>query len=117
MVVEKDNDVLAVEKTGLYEGRYHVLGATLDPLGSPDTVRERINALSARLSTKDLERPREVILALSPSKAGEFTSEYIQKIISPLKIKVTRLGRGLATGTELEYADEYTIRQAFDNRK
>lgn len=131
MVVEHDNDLLNIEKTKLYSGLYHVLGGTLDPLDENNVVRERIKKLYERLSrgktsdvpeTSDVEE-REIILALSPTKLGEFTSEYIKKVLEPLlrdrtpKLKITRLARGLATGVELEYADEITLRQAIDNRK
>ena len=120
MVVEHDNDLLNIEKTKLYGGLYHVLGGALDPLDENGVVRERIKKLYERV---ERDKTTEIILALSPTKLGEFTSEYIKKVLEPLlgspatKFKITRLARGLATGVELEYADEITLRQALDNRK
>lgn len=131
MVVERDSDLLNIERSGLFKGVYHVLGGMFDPLESENIVRERIKALYERLArgqtsdvhgTSDVEE-REIILALSPTKMGEFTSEYIKKVLEPLlsrptaQLQITRLGRGLSTGIELEYADELTLRQAIDNRK
>ena len=115
MVVEKDSDLINIEKSKIYGGLYHVLGGALDPLeDSASAARERVKALYKRAEAKKV---KEIILALSPAKMGEFTSNYIEKVLEPLKIKITRLGRGLATGTDLEYADEMTLRQALDNRK
>lgn len=113
MVVEKDSDLLNIERAGLYEGLYHVLGATLDPLNSAEPVRERIKALYNRAAESKI---REVILAMPANKMGEFTSEYIRKVLGPLPVKATKLGRGLSAGMELEYADEHTLRHAFNNR-
>ncbi|QQG42340.1 MAG: recombination protein RecR [Candidatus Giovannonibacteria bacterium] len=115
MVVEKDSDLVNIEKSKIYGGLYHVLGGALDPLeDSASAARERVKALYKRAESA---KPKEIILALSPTKLGEFTASYITKILEPLKIKTTRLARGLATGTDLEYADEATLRQALDNRK
>ncbi|HEY4497593.1 MAG TPA: toprim domain-containing protein [Candidatus Paceibacterota bacterium] len=142
MVVEHDSDLLNVEKSGIYHGLYHVTGGTLDPLQEYSVVRERIKALYERIKTLGVEEEQsdgntpgvkkftrniitnlEIILALSPTKMGEFTAQYIKKVLEPLlsgrtaKLNITRLGRGLATGMELEYADELTLKQALDNRK
>lgn len=115
MVVEKDSDLVNIEKSKIYGGLYHVLGGALDPLDdAANAARERVKALYSRAERL---KPKEIILALSPTKMGEFTESYIVKILEPLKIKTTRLGRGLATGIDLEYADEATLRQALDNRK
>lgn len=122
MIIEHDSDLLNIEKAGIYRGLYHVLGGPLDPLQEQSIVRDRIKALYERLS-RGRTSSVEIILALSPTKMGEFTAHYIQKILEPLlngrtaKLKITRLGRGLATGMELEYADELTLKQALDNRK
>ena len=125
MVVEKDSDLLNIEKSGAYNGLYYVLGGVVDALNEELAVRERIKQLHARIQKTPGVRNEisgrmpgvEIILALSPSKLGEFTGNYISKVLEPLNVKITRLGRGLATGTDLEYADETTIRQALDNRK
>jgi recombination protein RecR len=118
MILEQDSDLLNIEKTKLFDGLYHVIGGPLDPLDKQSIVRERIRALYDRISaSQELKTNGEVILALSPTKLGEFTSEYIKKVLEPLKLKITRLGRGISTGIELEYADETTLKQALDNRK
>ena len=150
MVLERDSDLLNIEKSGAYNGLYHVLGGLVDPLEENQKAREGIKKLYERLNSrpkaqnlKDLaQRDRreqsnspageyaslsnfgakaEIILALSPTKLGEFTASYITKILEPIaksqNLKISRLARGLATGTDLEYADETTLRQALDNRK
>lgn len=118
MVVERDSDLLNIEKSKIYNGIYHVLGDVLDPLEKDDKVRRRIKKLQERVAAPGAA---EIILALSPTKLGEFTAGFIEKIFEPHakshNIKISRLGRGLATGTDLEYADETTLRQALDNRK
>lgn len=114
MVVEKDNDILNIERSGTYEGLYHVLGGMIDPLDENPVVRERIKKLYERLGAP---AKTEVILALSPTKTGEFTSNYITKVLEPLAPKITRLARGLSTGVELEYADELTLRNALEHRR
>ncbi|MDO8523353.1 MAG: toprim domain-containing protein [bacterium] len=115
MVIEKDNDILNIERSGAYSGLYHVLGGMIDPLDENPIVRERIKKLYERMGKN--QSKCEVILALSPTKTGEFTSNYIAKVLEPLAPKITRLARGLSTGVELEYADEMTLRHALDNRK
>ena len=130
MVLEKDSDLLNMERAGVYDGLYHILGGMIDPLEEKSLVRERIKKLHERLSAlpgkksdfpgkSDFEEGKasEIILALSPTKLGEFTSNYITRVLEPLKVKITRLARGLSTGVELEYADEMTLKNAFDNRR
>ena len=132
MVVERDSDLSNIEKSGAYNGLYHVLGGIINPLQDNQRARDGIKKLFERLNSRPVssksdfrsgKKPdffpsgREIILALSPTKLSEFTGNYIVKVLEPLKPKITRLGRGLATGTELEYADETTLRQALDNRK
>lgn len=113
MLVEKDVDLENIERAGVYNGRYFVLGGTIS----------LINSKANHLRFKELftkvkkEEPKEVISALSATVEGENTSRYIEKILEPLKIKTTRLGRGLSTGTELEYSDSETIANALKNRK
>lgn len=123
MIVEKDNDLLNIEKAGLYKGTYHVLGGVYDPLDEQTIVRNRIRALFNRVSKKNAPHDAlEIVFALSPTKLGEFTTEYIKKILEPLiengrTITITRLGRGLSTGVDMEYVDELTLKQALENRK
>ena len=123
MVLERDSDLLNMEKSGVYKGLYHVLGGVIDPTDENAVARERIKALYERVNL-DVGRPTslEIILALPTTKLGEFTASYVEKVLEPLaikskKIKISRLARGLSTGVELEYADEMTLKQAMQNRK
>lgn len=113
MVVEKDVDLENIEKSGIYNGRYFVLGGTLS-LANNHADKLRFKELFGK--TKK-EQPKEIILAMSATIEGENTSRYIEKILEPLKVKITRLGRGLSTGTELEFIDSETMNNALKNRK
>ena len=112
-VVEEASDVIAIEKTREYNGLYHVLGGVLSPLSgiTPDSLK--IKELLNRFKQEEI---KEVILAINPDTEGEATSLYLAKIIKPLKIKVTRIARGLPIGGDLEFADEATIGRAMINR-
>ena len=112
-VVEEANDVLALEKTGVYKGLYHVLGGALSPLDGigPDNLR----AKELLLRLKD--GVNEVILATNPNVEGEATAIYLSKLIKPLGIKVTRIARGLPVGGDLEYADQVTLMRALEGRR
>lgn len=112
-VVEEPLDAQALDATGAYKGMYHVLGGVLNPLEGigPDTLN--IASLMQRLEKGGF---KEVILATNPSLEGETTANYIQKLIQPLGLKVTRLARGLPIGGDLEYADEITITRALQGR-
>lgn len=112
IVVEKDSDLLNFEKTSIHKGVYFVLGGLFDPLDDNKTPKIRIEILK-----NNIAKAKEVILALPSTKLGDFTSEYIKKTISSDFFKITRLGRGLSYGVELEYADESTLKHAFENRK
>jgi recombination protein RecR len=111
-VVEEANDVLALEKTAEYKGLYHVLGGSLSPLEgiSPDHLH--IKELMSRLNNTITE----VIIATNPNTEGEATALYIEKLIKPLDINVTRIARGLPVGGDLEYADEITLTRALQGR-
>jgi len=116
-VVEQPLDVLALEKSGKYRGVYHVLHGKIDPLNNigPDEIR--IGELLNRL--KNLENGiKEIILATNPTMEGEATAMYIAKQlkVQSEKLKVTRIGRGLPTGADLEYADPTTLERAMDGR-
>ncbi|MBI5829605.1 MAG: recombination protein RecR [Chloroflexi bacterium] len=113
-VVEEPLDVIAVERTRSYHGKYHVLHGAISPVDDigPDDLR--IKELLGRLRGP---RPvREVIIATNPSYEGEATAMYLQKQITPLGVKVTRLARGLPVGGDLEYADETTLARALEGR-
>ncbi|MFQ5824096.1 MAG: recombination mediator RecR [bacterium] len=111
-VVEEANDVLALEKTGEYKGLYQVLGGALSPLDGigPDDLH--IKELMSRLNSSI----DEVIIATNPNTEGEATALYLEKLIKPLKIKVTRIARGIPVGGDLEYADEITLTRALEGR-
>ncbi|KND47415.1 MAG: recombination protein RecR [Parcubacteria bacterium C7867-004] len=116
MLVEKDQDLLAVERAGTYRGRYFVLGGVLT-LSGKGAIRERdlIRVVEAR-STEGL---REIVLALSATSEGEHTADRIREVLQPLRgsLLLSELGRGLSTGAELEYADSTTLSAALQNRK
>ena len=113
-VVEQPQDILALEHTGKYNGLYHVLHGAISPtegIGS-DNIRGR--ELIERLKSNAVG---EVILATNPTMEGEATAMYLQRLITPLGIRVTRLARGLPYGTELEYADDVTLTRALEGRQ
>ncbi len=111
-VVEEPNDVLAIEKTGMYHGVYHVLGGALSPLDGVGPENLKIKELVARMT----DEVQEVILATNPNVEGEATALYIQKLLKPLRKRVTRLARGIPTGSDLEFVDELTLSRALEGR-
>lgn len=113
-VVEEPKDVVAIEKTGEFRGRYHVLGGAINPLEGigPDNLRMR--ELMARLASGEA---KELIIATDPNTEGEATATYIGLIVKPMGISVTRLASGLPVGGDLEYADEITLGRAFAGRR
>jgi len=113
MAVEKDVDLENIERAGIFDGRYFVLGGVLSLSGNGKT-EIRLKQLFEKVKK---ETPKEVILATSATIEGENTNVYIERILEPLKVKVSRLGRGLSTGAELEYSDSDTISNALKNRK
>ncbi len=116
MLVERDQDLLAMERSGSYRGRYFVLGGVLT-LSGKGAIRER--ELVERVERRSAAGLEEIILALSATSEGEHTSDHIRALLQPLRghLKLYELGRGLATGSELEYADKETLSAAFTNRK
>jgi len=113
-VVEEPNDLLAMERTGEYRGRYHVLLGALSPLDGigPDDLKVR--ELLARL---EASAPGEVILATNPNVEGEATALYLAKLLRPLGVRITRIARGLPVGGDLEYADQVTLSKALEGRR
>jgi len=113
-VVEEPLDILALERTRQYSGLYHVLHGVISPMDGigPDDLK--IAELLARLQDGSV---KEVILATNPNLEGEATAMYLQRLISPLGIRVTRLARGLPVGGDLEYADEVTLSRALEGRR
>ena len=119
LVIEKVTDLDSIEKTGLYKGRYHVLGGSINPLDgvTPETLR--FKELERRLD--DLAQNHEeieLIIATNPSTTGETTALFIKDLLKNKSgLNITRLGRGLASGSNLEYADELTLKHALEYRK
>jgi len=113
-VVEQPQDILALEHTKIYNGLYHVLHGAISPTEGVGTDDIRIKELMGRLRSSSVG---EVILATNPTLEGEQTAMYLNKLISPLGIRVTRLARGLPFGTELEYADDVTLTRAIEGRQ
>ena len=113
-VVEEAMDVLALERTGVYKGLYHVLHGVISPMNGigPDDLR--IQPLLSRLRDGGVQ---EIVLATNPNLEGEATAMYVQKLIAPLGLKVTRLARGLPVGGDLEYADDVTLGRAMEGRQ
>jgi len=113
-VVEEPKDVVAVERTREFRGRYHVLGGAISPIEGigPDDLR--IRELLARLASDDIT---EIIIATDPNLEGEATATYLARLIKPMGLRVTRLASGLPVGGDLEYADEVTLGRAFEGRR
>lgn len=120
LVVEKDTDFESVQRSGGYTGRYFILGGTIPVLDKNPSDKIRIRELLARIEKGVEDGLSEVVIALSANPDGDATRDYVMKTLAPLSEKygftVTTLGRGLSTGTELEYSDSDTLRHAFKNR-
>lgn len=113
-VVEEPLDVLAIERTREYRGRYHVLHGAISPVEGIGPENLRIKELLERVRGQPVH---EVILATNPSLEGEATAMYLQRHLAPLGVRVTRLARGLPVGGDLEYADEVTLLRALEGRR
>lgn len=113
-VVEEPKDVVAIEKTGEFRGRYHVLGGAINPLEGVGPDQLRVRELMARLGSGEI---KELILATDPNTEGEATATYLALLVKPMGITVTRLASGLPVGGDLEYADEVTLGRAFEGRR
>ena len=113
-VVEESKDVIAIERTREFRGKYNVLGGAISPIDGIGPDQLRIRELMARLSDPEIV---EVILATDPNLEGEATATYLARMIKPLNIKVSRLASGLPVGGDLEYADEVTLGRAFEGRR
>jgi recombination protein RecR len=113
-VVEEPKDVVAIERTREFRGRYHVLGGAISPIEGigPDDLR--IRELLARLASDEIT---EIILATDPNLEGEATATYLARLLRPMGVRVTRLASGLPVGGDLEYADEVTLGRAFEGRR
>ncbi len=111
-IVEKETDLETIENTKRYPGLYFILGGTISKLRKEDIEKLRIKELQTRV-----KGVKEIIIATNSTGEGESTALYLERLLKPLEIKTTRLGRGLPAGGELEYADEETLSSALDNRK
>ena len=113
-VVEESKDVIAIERTREFRGKYHVLGGAISPIDGIGPEQLRIRELMIRLEEVGII---EVILATDPNLEGEATATYLSRLIKPMDIKVSRLASGLPVGGDLEYADEVTLGRAFEGRR
>lgn len=113
-VVEEPKDVVAIERTGEFRGRYHVLGGAINPLEGIGPDNLKIRELLFRVGTGEV---KELILATDPNTEGEATATYLALLIKPMGLTVTRLASGLPVGGDLEYADEITLGRAFEGRR
>jgi recombination protein RecR len=113
-VVEEPNDLLAIERTREFRGRYHVLLGALSPLDGIGPEDLKVRELLTRLEREPVE---EIILATNPSVEGEATAIYLAKLLKPFALRITRIARGLPVGGDLEYADEVTLSKALEGRK
>jgi recombination protein RecR len=123
LVVEKDQDAETVEKSGVWRGAYHITGGAISPLRDDPLIINRIRGLYERVAfLAGKKNDIEVVMAFSATLNGEATERYLEKILEPYvapkgPVKLTRLGRGLSTGAEIEYADSSTLSHALKNRK
>jgi recombination protein RecR len=113
-VVAEAKDVYAIERTGAFKGRYHVLGGLISPMDGIGPAQLHLKELIERIGRED---PREIILATNPNAEGEATALYLSRLLTPLGVTVTRLAYGLPIGGDLDYADEMTITKALEGRR
>ncbi len=111
-VIERPPDLLAIEASGEYRGRYHVLHGALSPLDGVGPDDLRIRGLLQRL-----DDTQEIILATDPDVDGDMTALYLARLLAPLEVRVSRLAHGIAVGTEIEYADRVSLMRALENRR
>lgn len=113
-VVEESKDVIAVERTRSFKGRYHVLGGSINPIAGIGPEQLRIRELMTRLSDEQIQ---EIIIATDPNLEGEATATYLGRLLQSIGVTVSRLASGLPVGGDLEYADEVTLGRAFEGRR
>ena len=113
-VVEEPKDVVAIERTREFRGRYHVLGGAISPIDGVGPDDLRMKELMTRLASGEVT---EIIIATDPNLEGEATASYLARFLRPMGLKVTRLASGLPVGGDLEYADEVTLGRAFEGRR
>jgi len=113
-VIAEAKDIFAIERSGAYKGRYHVLGGLISPMDGVGPAQLHVKELVERISG---ERPNEVVIATNPNAEGEATALYLSRLIGPSGVAVTRLAYGLPIGGELDYADEVTLAKALEGRR
>ena len=113
-VVAEAKDIYAIERTGAFKGRYHVLGGLISPMDGIGPAQLRVKELIERIGA---ESPQEIILATNPNAEGEATALYLSRLIHPLGVAVSRLAYGLPIGSDLDYADEITLAKALEGRR
>ena len=113
-VVADPKDLIAIERSGVYNGKYHVLGGVISPLDGVEPDSLRIRELLVRLEKNNV---KEVVLAVSPTTEGEATSIYLTRLVRPLEIKLTRIAYGLPIGADMDYADPATLSKALEGRR
>jgi recombination protein RecR len=113
-VVEDPRDIVAIERTGEFPGRYHVLQGAISPIEGVGPEQLRVKELLTRISDEDIT---EVILATNPNIEGEATAMYLARLLKPIGLRVTRIASGLPVGGDLEYADEVTLGRALEGRR
>ena len=113
-VVEESRDIVAIEKTGVFRGRYHVLLGAMSPLEGIGPEQLKIRELVARIEPEGIE---EIILCTNPNTEGEVTAMYLARLLKPIGLNVTRIASGLPVGGDLEYADELTLGRALEGRR
>ena len=113
-VVEEAHNIMAIEKTRMYSGMYHVLGGSLSPLSGRGPDQLHIKSLIERLKGGTVE---EIIMATNPTAEGEATAVYLSRLLKPLGVKVTRIAMGIPVGSDLEFADEVTMSKSLENRR
>ena len=113
-IVEDPLDVISIEKTKAYKGLYYVLGGSLSVVNEQEIKKLNLNKLQQRLNNENI---KEIIIATNPTTDGDTTAMYLHRILKDTGVTITRLGRGMPTGGDIEYADEITISSALDGRK
>jgi recombination protein RecR len=113
-VVEESRDLIAIEKTGQFKGRYHVLLGSINPLEGVGPEHLKIRELLVRIGAEGID---EVIVCTNPNTEGDVTAMYLARLLKPLGLRVTRIASGLPVGGDLEYADELTLGRALDGRR
>ena len=113
-IVEEPRDIVAVEKTGEFRGRYHVLQGAISPIEGIGPDQLKVKELLVRLDAESIE---EIILCTNPNIEGEATAMYLSRLLQPLGVKITRIASGLPVGGDLEYADELTLGRALEGRR